>query len=73
MIDYNNLHELSIEFEKRRVYGDPRDFDVFDGKADKSGNNCVVLEFSGYTYPELVGDPKNKRNLSVESIKDAFR
>jgi hypothetical protein len=73
MIDYNNLDELSVEFEKRRVYGDPRDFDVFDGKADMGGKNCVVSEFSGYTYPELVGDPKNKRSLSVESIKDAFR
>ena len=73
MIDYNNLDELSIEFEKRRIYGDPRDFEVFDGKADKGGKNCVVSEFSGYTYPELVGDPENKMSLSVESIKDAFR
>lgn len=28
MIDYNDLDQLAIEFEMRRVYGDPRDFDI---------------------------------------------
>lgn len=73
MIDYSNLDKLVIEFEKRRVHGDPRDFDIFEGIADDSGLNCVVPEFSAYTYPELVGDPQNKKVLNVESIKVAFR
>ncbi|MBA7664977.1 hypothetical protein ES703_73043 [subsurface metagenome] len=73
MLDYNNLSQLALEFEKRRVYGDPRDFEIFEGKADEGGVNCVVPVMSGYNYPELINDPENKRDLSRDSIKSAFR
>lgn len=73
MLDYNNLNQLELEFEKRRVFGDPRDFDIFEGKVDEGGVNCIVPVMSGYTYPELINDPENKRTLSIDSIKNAFR
>lgn len=73
MIDYTDLDQLAIEFEKRRVFGDPRDFDIFEGTQDDNGLNCVVSDFSPYTYPELVNDPENKRILNVQAIREAFR
>ena len=72
MIDYTNLDLLSIEFEKRRLYGDPRDFNLFKARNDE-GKNCIVSRFAPYTYPELINDPQNRVKLSVESVKDAFR
>ncbi|MFX0035183.1 MAG: suppressor of fused domain protein [Candidatus Hermodarchaeota archaeon] len=73
LIDYNDFDQLAIEFEKRRVYGDPRDFDIFDDKEGKEGNNCIVSKFAPYTYPDLIDDLPNKKALSVDSIKSAFR
>ena len=72
MIDYTNLDQITIEFEKRRIYGDPRDFELFEEK-EEEGKNCIVSRFAPYTYPDLINDPQNKLKLSVDSIKEAFR
>ncbi|HEC40207.1 hypothetical protein LCGC14_0652700 [marine sediment metagenome] len=73
MVDYYNLEDLRIEFEKRRVYGDSRDFDLFDVEVDENGDNCVVPNMSAYNFPDLIDDPENKRSLSIDSVKKAFR
>lgn len=71
-----NLKDKIINLERRfdglRVYGDERDFDIFEVKESKSEKNCEVPIRAGFLYPELKDDSQNKRLLSVECVENAL-
>ena len=67
-----DIKALEKKFEKFRVYGDERDFEIFEVKENPDDPNCEVYTRAPYLYPELENDPKNITLLSPECIKTAL-
>ncbi len=74
--DKQNLKEQISNLERRfhalRVYGDERDFEVFEVRESKTEKNCEVPIRADFLYPELKNDPQNKKLLSVECVENAL-
>ncbi len=68
----DQIPNLERRFNALRVYGDERDFDVFEVKESKSEKNCEVPIRAYFLYPELKDDPQNKKLLSVECVENAL-
>lgn len=68
----DQIQALEGKFEALRVYGDERDFDIFEVRESKSEKNCGVSVRAAFLYPELKDDPQNKRLLSLDCVENAL-
>lgn len=66
------IRSLEGKFDTLRVYGDERDFEIFEVKESQNGKNCRVPIRASFLYPELKNDPQNKRFLSVACAENAL-
>ena len=68
----DQIQLLEGRFDALRVYGDERDFEIFETKESNNEQNCEVPIRAAFLYPELKTDPLNKRLLSVECVENAL-
>jgi len=68
----DRIKYLEGKFDDLRVYGDDRDFEIFEPKESKDYNNCEVPIKATFLYPELKDDPLNKKLLSAECVENAL-
>jgi len=68
----DQIRLLEGRFDALRVYGDERDFEIFEAKESKSEGDCKIPIKAAFLYPELKDDPQNKRLLSVECVENAL-
>lgn len=67
------ISELEKEFDKYRIFGDKRDFDLIKVYKNTEGENCVIHVNVPYMYPDVQNDLDNKKNLSYDCVKEAIK
>jgi hypothetical protein len=66
------ISEYEKEFDKYRIFGDQRDFEIFKVSENREGENCVIPIYTPYMYPDVPDDAENKKELSPDCVKEAI-
>ncbi|WP_369019460.1 DUF2695 domain-containing protein [Promethearchaeum syntrophicum] len=72
-----NIEEEGIKFEilfnENRIYGDERDFELFEGCHHETEIPCVIHKKSPFQYPELAFNHDNLIVLCSGCVKNAIK
>ncbi len=66
------IKDLEDRFDDLRVYGDERDFEIFEPRNNPESSNCNIPIRASFLYPELKDDPKNKILISPECVEESL-
>lgn len=67
------VSELEEEFDKYRIFGDPRDFKLFRVYKNNQEGDLSVPNYAHYMYPDVEDNWENKIVISPECAREAIK